>query len=282
MRELFIFITTLFCFGTLRGQNPPVVLNHFYVSVDIETYQAIKASHLFTSDIALSYEKNKNWEGIYFIGSENYIEIFHPLSIPNEYIPVGFSWICLSSLQPNFLEHLDVTNHPQFSFESDDNYDDLSVFTKDSIYVKNSASLISTMEMNRKRYESWTQKKWNDTLPFSPVDYNSPIESDSSLNFAFDNVAGLDLIVNTKDLNNLCSYLELVGYEKEAHSSSSIKYSNGKDFISIETSDEISLASIKSIHLTFDQFIPQKRLIIGTTVLQIFGKAGQWDLITTN
>lgn len=254
-----------------------VVLNHFYITVDSSTYQAILNSEILNSDFAFSYENIRNWGGgIYIIGKNNYIEIFHPNSIVDEYIPVGFTWVCQSSLVANGLENIDLPNNDFIEYSSDENFNELSAFTNDSIYVANAASLFTTMEMNKMRYENWTNKTFNDTLHFLTTDYNDPAESDSSLNYLFKNVTGIEIKLNTRDSLNITQYLELIGYRFESKDHNRFRSTNSNDFIELHFSDSEEMATISVIHFELNRSIDSKQILVGNSEIQIEGNSGQW------
>ncbi len=277
-RILTILIFLTICSGA-QAQKPDcsVLLNHFYITVDSTTYQAILGSEILNSDFAYAYERNKYWEGIYLFGQDNYIEIFHPNSIPNEYLPIGFTWICQASLVANCTKKYDLPDNNLITYSSDENYNELSVYTQDSIYIQNSASLMTTVEMKKNQYESWTKKKYNDSLIFQTTDYNSPAESDSSRNYLFNNVTGIQVKMNLKDSLSITQYLNLIGYTAESNTHDILKFSNSIDFIELDFSKSIEFASISIIYFELNQPSEPKQIPLGNSEILIEGNNGKWE-----
>lgn len=278
-RILTILIFLTICSGA-QAQKPDcsVLLNHFYITVDSTTYQAILGSEILNSDFAYAYERNKYWEGIYLFGQDNYIEIFHPNSIPNEYLPIGFTWICQASLVANCTKKYDLPDNNLITYSSDENYNELSVYTQDSIYIQNSASLMTTVEMKKNQYESWTKKTYNDSLIFQTTDYNSPAESDSSRNYLFNNVTGIQVKMNLKDSLSITQYLNLIGYTVESNTHDILKFSNSIDFIELDFSENVEFASISIIYFELNQPSEPKQIPLGNSEILIEGNNGKWEL----
>ena len=69
--------------GIVADTVPAVFLNHFYVVVDAETYEAAQASALLTRDFA-PFEKrttqrnDTSYTGVYWYGQRTYFELFEP------------------------------------------------------------------------------------------------------------------------------------------------------------------------------------------------------------
>jgi len=156
-RILTLFIFLIVCSGArAQTQDCSVVLNHFLIVVDSTTYQAILGSEILNSNFAYAHEKKlRGYSGIYIIGQDNYIEIFHPKSYLAEDLPIGFTWICQASLFANCTEKYDLPNNDFITYSADDLYDELSVRLNDAAYKKDSSSLMTTWEINKKQYESW-------------------------------------------------------------------------------------------------------------------------------
>ena len=275
---IFLFLTT-YSTTTAQSEDCSVLLNHFYVTVDSNTYQAILNSEILNSDFAYAYEKIRNWGGgIYIIGKDNYIEIFHPNSISGEYISTGFSWICHSSLVANCIERYKLPDSSLVEYSSDENFDELSVFTQDSIYMSNSHGLFTTREMNKGLYENLTKKTFNDSLHFLSTDYNNPAESDSSNNYLFNNVTGIEVNLNTKDSLSVSQYLNLIGYTLESKAQNSLKFVNSNDFIELHFSESVNLATICVIHFGLNRSVDSKQILIGNSRIEIEGNTGRWKI----
>ena len=266
-----------------QTQDCSVVLNHFYITVDTNTYQAILGSELLDSDFAYSYEKIRNWGGgIYVFGKDNYIEIFHPNSISDEYMPVGFTWICNTSLVANCIEKYNLPDSDLIEYSSDENFDELSVFTQDSIYKRNSHGLFTIREMNKELHESWKKKTFNDSLKFQTTDYNNQAESDSSKTHLFKNIAGLEINLNTRDSSSVTDYLNLIGYTVESKGENRLKFTNSIDFIELHFSNNIELATVSVIHFELNKPIESKHLLLGNSEIIIENNTGRWKINKLN
>ena len=241
---LFIFLTVYS--GThAQAQDCNVVLNHFLIVVDSTTYKAILNSEILNSNFAYSHEKKlKSYSGIYIVGQDNYIEIFHPKSYLAENLPIGFTWICQASLIANCTEKYDLPNNDFITYASHDFFDELSVHLNDVVYKKDSSALMTTWEINKKQYESWIKKPFNDSLHFQTTDYNSAAESDSSKNYLFKNITGLRLNLNQTDSTHVTNYLTLIGYTVQSSDKNKITFSNSIDFIELDFSKHVKFASI--------------------------------------
>jgi hypothetical protein len=281
-------ILTLFIFFTVysgvsaQKHDCSVVLNHFLITVDSTTYQAILGSEILNSDFAYAYERNKNWEGIYIIGQDNYIEIFHPKSVHNEYIPIGFTWICQASLVASCTEKYDLPNNNLIEYSSDENYDYLSVYTQDSLYIQDSSSLMTTWEMNKNQYENWTKKTFNDSLNFQTTDYNSSAESDSSKNYLFNNVTGIQINLNLRDSLSITQYLNLVGYTIGSNVRNNLRFSNSIDFIELDFSENVEFASISVIYFELNQPTESQHITLGNSEILLEGNTGKWEINNKN
>jgi len=274
----FIFLTI--CWGArAQKQDCSVLLNHFLIVVDSTTYQTILDSEILNSDFAYSHEKQlRGYSGIYIIGQDNYIEIFHPKSVDDEKIPIGFSWICQSSLVANCMGKYDLSDDKLIKYSSDENFDYLAVSTQDSVYIQASSGLMTTREMNKDLYESWTKKTFNDSLNFQTTDYNSPAESDSSKNYLFKNITGIQIKLNLIDSLKITQYLKLIGYSVESNVQNKIKFSNSIDFIELDFSDNVEFASISMIYFELNQPTKSKHISIGNSEIIIEGNTGEWEI----
>lgn len=278
---ILLFLTTYFT-TTAQSEDCSVLLNHFYVTVDTSTYQAILNSEILSSDYAYAYEKIRSWGGgIYIIGEDNYIEIFHPNSIYDEYIPVGFTWICNTSLVANCLEKYKFPDSDLIKYSSDANFDELTVYTQDSVYKSNTHGLFTTREMNKGLYENWKKKTFNDSLTFQPTDYNNQAESDSSKNYLFKNVTGIEVNLNTRDSLSVTKYLNLIGYTIEFRGQNSLKFTNSIDFIELHFSNNVELGTISVIHFELNHSTELKQIPLGNSEILIEGNTGKWKINKT-
>jgi hypothetical protein len=279
MKNIITIFLFLSAYSTTKAQsqNCAVLLNHFYISVDTITYQAILDSEILNTDFAYAYEKIRDWGGgIYIIGKDTYIEIFHPTSITDEYIPTGFSWICYTSLVANCMEKYNLPDTDLVKYATYENFDELSVFTQDSVYKSNAHGIITTREMNMELYEGLVKKPFHDSLKFQTTDYNNQAESDSSKNFFFKNVTGIEVNVNTRDSASITEYLNLIGYNVESKEQNSLKFTNAIDFIQLHFSNNIDLATISVIHFELNKPCVSKRLSLGNSEMIMENNTGRW------
>jgi hypothetical protein len=274
------FIFLIVCLGArVQAQDCSVVLNHFLIVVDSTTYQAILGSEILNSDFAYSYEKKlRSYSGTYIIGQDNYIEIFHPKSYVGRELPIGFSWICQASLVANCIGKYDLPNNKQIKYSSDEDYNYLSVYTQDSAYIKETFDLMSTLEMNKSQYESWTKKTFHDSLSFLTKDYNSAAESDSSKKYLFNNITGIQVDLNHRDSLSVTQYLSLIGYTVESNVQNKLKFSNSIDFIELDFSKNVEFASISVIYFELNQPTESQHIILGNSEIVLEGNTGKWEI----
>lgn len=273
--KILVFLSLLF--GTIlsvkgQGSAPKIVLNHFLVIVDSITYQEILKSKILNSDFAYSHEKKLNgYSGIYILGQDNYIEVFSPNSIENEYHEPGNSWICYSSMKANYLKELNSTRENKFEFSSDNEFDYLS------IYFQDSTNLITTWEMKKSHYENWSKKTFNDSVSFLSVDYNSPEESDSSKNYLFNNILGIKVLVNSADSTTIIDYMKLIGYSKIVKKGNSICFSNSVDFIEMDFQIGVTIPTVTTVFMELKNERKAERIEIGKSVLYIERNQATWE-----
>jgi len=266
-----------------QTQDCSVVLNHFLIVVDSTTYQTILESELLNSNFAYAHEKKlKGYSGIYIIGQDNYIELFHPKSYLAEDLPVGFSWICQASLFANCIKKYSLPNTDFITYSSNGPFDELSVHLNDTAYKKDSSALMTTWEMNKEQYESWIKKPFNDSLKFQTTDYSSTAESDSSKNYLFKNITGLRINLNQTDSSNVVHYLNLIGYTTQSSNKNKITFSNSIDFIELDFSKPVEFASISAIYFNLNQQTKLRHIPIGNSEITIDGYLGKWEINKQN
>lgn len=260
---------------TVNGQIniPKIVLNHLLIVVDSTTYQEILKSKILNSNFAYSHEKKlKGYSGIYIIGQDNYIEIFNPKSIQNEINKPGTSWICHSSMKVNHLKRLTIPEKKMIEYSSDDEFDYLS------LYFQDSTNLFTTWEMNKNQYENWSKKTFSDSVTFMPIDYNSPAESDSSRNYLFNDVVGINVSMNNSDSLNVLDYMTLIGYSKTLSNENKLRFSNSIDFIELDFHKEKEIPRITRIYMKLNSKNKSERIQIGNSEIVIEGDKGIWEL----
>ncbi len=279
MKKILSLFLIFIISSSLKAQtaNCSVVLNHFLITVDSTTYSAILNSEILNSDFAFAHEKKlTGYSGIYIIGQDNYIEIFHPKSYVGEEIPVGFTWICQASLFANCTEKYSLPNNDMITYSSNDHFDELSVFVDDKAYMKDSSTLMTTWEINKKQYESWIKKPFHDSLQFLTTDYSSAAESDSSKNYLFKNITGLQINLNQSDSVHVTQYLKLIGYSIESRSAIQIRFSNSVDFINLDFSKEVEFATVSVIYFELNKTTEPKQILFGSSEIHLEGTSGIW------
>jgi hypothetical protein len=256
-----------------KGQNvtTDILLNHSLLVVDSITYQGIIQSK-FLKKIAFCYEKKMtNWSGFYLIGKDNYLEVFHPQSFNGSSMEVGETWICLASMRVNKIKKLAQKTPPFIEYDEDENYHYLSYIRKDS------STPITTWEMKEKQFESWTKKIFKENMVFSPVDYNSSSDSDSSSGFGIKNISGLDLKINPSDILPFSTFLELNGFKKINSTISVLEFSNQKEIIKLFPSKNHLKPNIFRIYFDLNRQLCKKTKYIGNSKLVIIKKKASWE-----
>ena len=259
-------------FNSLGQTNSNLVcFNHSLLVVDSLTYSAVANSEFIKKHFAFSYERQlTGFQGFYLIGKTNYIELFHPKSMQEEDLEKGTIWICLASLRANYLEQLNKEKLNFIEFESDDTYNYLSLIVNDSI------NPISTWEMRKQQFESWTKKEYNDSIDFAPVDYNNPQESDSSSNYLLNDVKGIGISLNTKDSLIVIRYLEQIGYDSITEFEGHLRISNSDQFIELHMSNEIISMTINRYYIQLNRTVEESTEIIGNSRIESNGNSAIW------
>jgi hypothetical protein len=247
-----------------------ICFNHSLLVLDSTTYAAAVHSE-FLRQFAFSYEKQlPGYEGFYLIGSTNYLEFFHPKSMDGEELKIGEIWICLASLQANFLKKLNTQKLKFINYESDDQFNYLSLVLNDSI------NPITTWEMRKKQYESWTKKEYHDSIVFLPVDYNSPQESDSSSNYLMKDVVGIGLSLHPDDSSMVISYLKEIGFNSIAKSKEFVRFSNQDQFVELYWSKKKNSPKINRYYIRLNKTVAPRTEIIGHSRIECAGQQAIW------
>lgn len=248
----------------------PICFNHALLVLDSTTYTAVVNSK-FINQFAFYYEKQlQGYQGFYLIGSTNYIELFHPKSMEDEDLKIGEIWICFASLKANYLKTLSTNKQNFIKYESDDSYNYLSFLINDTI------NPITTWEMKKKQYESWTKKKYHDSIVFLPVDYNSPQESDSSSNYLMNDVIGIGLSLNPDDSSKVISYFNTIGYDSVSEYDGHIRISNKAQFIELHLSNNTNSQSINRFYIQLNKSVVKSTEVIGNSRIECDGKQAIW------
>jgi len=247
-----------------------ICFNHSLLVLDSITYASAVNSE-FLDQFAFSYEKQlPGYEGFYLIGGTNYLEFFHPKSMDGEELEIGEIWICLASLKANYLNKLNAKKLRFIEYESDDQFNYLSLLVKDSI------NPITTWEMRKKQYESWTKKEYNDSIAFLPVDYNSPQESDSSSNYLMKDIIGIGLSLNPNDYSKVISYLKEIGFDSFSKTKDKMVFSNQDQFIELYLTKKYSSPKIKRYFIQLNKTVKPMTEIIGNSRIECVGKQAIW------
>ncbi len=244
--------------------------NHSLLVLDSTTYDALLESK-FLASFAFSHEKHlSGYHGFYMIGRTNYIELFHEGSFDGETLDVGTTWICLAALKVGVVDELVSVKYPFITTEKDENFNSVSVVTDDT------SEVISLREMQKSLYEGWAKKSYHDSVTFLPVDYNSPAESDSSKNYFFRDIKGIDLEANTEDIERIRAYLKLLGFKKEDDKKTHMRFEYHGQFIELFANDDMKSPKIRRFHLTLNRSIKEHIEPIGNSTLQCKGLKATW------
>ncbi len=248
-----------------------VCFNHSLLVLDSVTYYAAVNSE-FISHFAFSHEKQLiGYKGFYLFGKTNYIELFHPKSFEGVEEEQGGIWICFASLKANYLKNLNKEKLDFIEFESDDDYNSLSLIVKDSINP-----IITTREMRKQHFESWTKKEYHDSIDFLPVDYNSPQDSDSSSNYLMNDVYGIGLSLNPDDSLKVINYLKEIGYDSYSEFNGYTRISNNDQFIELHISYDNNSPSINRYYIQLNKSVEQSTEVIGNSRVECDGRLAIW------
>ena len=286
MQNLFFFLFFTLIFGSCSTTEKPkdiqetirtevkignqVCFNHSLLVLDSTTYEAVVNSE-FINHFAFSHEKQlTGWQGFYLMGKTNYLEIFHPKSFDGEYWEPGTIWICFASLKANYLKQLNSKKLDFIEYQSDDSFHSLSLILKDSV------NPITTREMRKNQYESWTKKNYYDSINYLPVDYNSPQESDSSSNYLMNDVYGIGLSLNTDDSLKVIRYLKEVGYDSFSEFNDFTRISNNDQFIELHISNHNSSPSINRYYIQLNKSVEHSTEVIGNSTITCDGNTAVW------
>ena len=157
-------------------------------------------------------------------------------------------------------------------YDFDDYYNYLSLITIDSI------NPITTWEMRQKQYESWTKKKYHDSITFLPVDYNSTQESDSSSNYLMNDVIGIGLSLNPNDSLKVISYLKEIGYDSYSAINGFNRISNKHQFFELQFIEELKSPTINSYFIQLNESVEATTEIIGNSRIECNDRLAIWYL----
>lgn len=248
----------------------PICFNHAVLVLDSVTYfEAVNSR--FIKQFAFSQERQLNgYKGFYLFGKTNYLELFHPKSFDGYEEEEGGIWINLAPLKANYIKNLNWENLDFVKYESNDQFYDLSLIISDS------SNPIATWEMTKEHYESWTKKKYSDSIEFLPVDYNSPQDSDSSSNYLMNDVVGIRLSLNPDDSLAVVRYLKTVGYEAISRQHGLTRVSNNDQFIELNISKANNSPTINRFYIQLSKPVEKSTEIIGNSRIECNGKSAIW------
>jgi len=262
-----VFISTTILGQSNQTNHIKARFNHLFLVVDSTTYAEVTSSGLLKS-MGYSYEKNSSsWQAFYLIGQDNYLEIMHPNSMTDTSITLipSDNWTCLASLRAQSMNQFEIDRTVNIEIDQDEQFYNLYPLFKDSIIP------MTTWEMRKKQYESWTGKTYHDSLSFLPVDYNSPADSDSSKAYPIQNIIGIDYKINSDDTLVIFEYLKLNSY----HQSKQLIFSNDSEkfYFQIDSVDHIKVSGIR-FRLT--DVHPIQSIKLGNSQFNTSGLSARW------
>lgn len=254
----------------VKTSHNPICFNHSLLVLDSATYYKVVNSE-FVKRLAFSQERQLNgYKGFYLFGKTNYIELFHPKSFDGYEEEEGGMWINLAPLKANFIRNLNWQNLDFVKYESNEHFYDLSLIIGDSI------NPIATWEMTKVHYESWTKKKYNDSIEFLPVDYNSPQDSDSSTNYLMNDVIGIGILLSPEDSLAMLRYLNTVGFAAVSEQNGLTKVSNNDQFFELHFSRDTKFPTIKRFYIRLNEPVEPIIEIIGNSRIECEGRLAIW------
>jgi hypothetical protein len=270
MKYFFSILLVLVVTGSHAQQEPLIRLNHMLVVVDSATYTALCDSSFMDNSLWFAHEKELNyWKGFYIIGENNYLEIFNQQSMKGDTLDLGDNWTCYASMKSNHFRSLKL-NETYMDLEEDEDFKTLSFQLNDSV------SPFEAWEMNQAHYESWTKKKFKAGMSFEPYDYNSKAESDSSNNYLFNDVIGINYSIPEADSSRAIAFFEVCGYSISERSTDEVSFENGVERITLQF-EEVDTVTINSIELKLNETLKEEELAIGSTKLIIDGDTVTWS-----
>lgn len=264
-----LFVCTL---GSSYAQEQPTIrLNHLMLVVDSTTFTSLRDSPSIEDQFWFKEEKElKYWAGLYIIGENNYLEIFHQNSMKEEVLDVGENWTCYASMKSEYVNSL-AYDSTCIQFEENEYFKFLS------LELNNELSPFQVWEMNQLQYETWTKKEFESGMSFEPYDYNSKAESDSSKQYLFDDVIGVTYTIPSADSDRAIGFFKSFEYSILERTRDSVTFDNGAERITLIFKDEINTVLINSLELKLNKDCPKEELSIGTSTLKIDGNTAIWS-----
>ena len=143
--------------------------------------------------------------------------------------------------------------------------------------IKDSINPITTWEMRKKQYESWTKKEYDDSIAFLPVDYNSPQESDSSSHYLMNDVIGIGLSLNPNDSLKMVSYLREIGFDSCSRVNGLTRISNKDQFFELEFIEDFTSPTINRYFIRLNESVEPITEIIGNSSIECDGNLAIWE-----
>jgi len=223
------------------------------------------------TQFAFSHEKQlPGYKGLYLIGATTYLEIFHPKSVAGEELKAGEFRVFLASLKANHLKKLNGQKLNHIVYESDDEYNYLSLMINDS------TTPITTWEMKKEQYESWTKKEFLDSIAYLPVDYNSPQESDSSANYWMKDLVGIGLSLSAPDTSTIISYLQEIGFDQRSTTQDGLRFSDGDQFFELHLTNNRTSPTIDRYYIELNKPVTAKTEFLGKSRIECAGTEAIW------
>ena len=147
---------------------------------------------------------------------------------------------------------------------------------KPKVIVMNETQLTGKMKVVMEPYESWTKKKYHDSITFLPVDYNSPQESDSSSNYLMNDVMGIGLSLNPNDSLKVISYLKEIGYDSYSEINGFTRISNNYQFFELQFIEEHKSPTINRYIIQLNNSVEPITVIIGNSRIECDGRLAIW------
>jgi len=253
----------------IKNRNQ-ICFNHSLLVLDSSTYAAAVNS-AFLTQFAFSHEKQlPGYKGLYLIGATTYLEIFHPKSVAGEELKAGEFRVFLASLKANHLKKLNGQKLNHIVYESDDEYNYLSLMINDS------TTPITTWEMKKEQYESWTKKEFLDSIAYLPVDYNSPQESDSSANYWMKDLVGIGLSLSAPDTSTIISYLQEIGFDQRSTTQDGLRFSDGDQFFELHLTNNRTSPTIDRYYIELNKPVTAKTEFLGKSRIECAGTEAIW------
>ncbi|MFK7785299.1 MAG: DUF5829 family protein [Crocinitomicaceae bacterium] len=268
MKYILLILVVCYMGRSYAQQESLIRLNHLMLVVDSAAYASLcdMQSEIWYSD----QKKLKYWEGLYIIGENNYLEIFHQNSMKEETLEVGENWTCYASMKSGHFASL-TYDSAYIQFDENDYFKTLSCELNDEL------SPFQVWEMNQLQYETWTKKEFEEGMTFEPFDYNSQAESDSSRNYLFDDLVGVTYTIPSADSDRAIAFFKAVGYSVIERATDTISFDNGLERITLIFKDKINTVLINSLELRLKRPLKKEVFQVGLIKMLVEGNTMVWS-----